>query len=740
MAPNMRRGRISLQTSLDRDVSAILEKLESANDDKRFKTISQAYDAIKKSNSSLARRPKQQLEPAIDRVLLFRKQEEEDEDEEFDSDAAIEAAEAEAHGEDRFLLNRQLVKHWNVPTAKAVSEESRPAKKRRVRENADEDEQAISDSKAAKFANGTATPDASATAKATTQKKTQKVSKFEVEERSDHCKLGGVKEIFQHLLDKVGLTLKSTQLFGVNGYQKRSGLLLAGPRGSGKASMVRNLAAELELPIISINRCFQDPERLEKALVDALDEATRLAPCFVFIQNVDCHMPKTDGSASSDAQRRTTSSFVDQMKKLRKEQSPDRHVFTVATTSNIENIDPAILRLGIFDQVVHVKAPDLAMRADILNVILEKVTLSNDIDIMHLAKLTHGYVGEDLVSMMVEAELLAAKRVLDNTENQLRSAQRYLIPPQANPVFLSDFQTAIKHFTPSLRKEGFTTIPDVTWDSVGALKATKERLQMSIIGPIQRPELYQKFGINQPAGVLLWGPPGCGKTLVAQAVANAAQASFILVSGPQLLNKYVGESERAVRELFQRARSSAPCIIFFDEFDSIVPRRESTGTETGTRIVNTLLTELDGPANRNGVYVVGTTNRPDMIDTAILRPGRLSELLFVDLPNAEERVDILKTLCRTAFSPPQDITPQEQTLLEKIATDKRCENFSGADLKGLRIKASQRALTRYLSDNETGSMDITAEDWEDALANTRTSVRDPKKYRNLAKTLGCRVA
>jgi ribosome biogenesis ATPase len=255
---------------------------------------------------------------------------------------------------------------------------------------------------------------------------------------------------------------------------------------------------------------------------------------------------------------------------------------------------------------------------------------------------------------------------------------------------------------------------------------------MSIIGPIKDPELYRQAGLSRPAGCLLWGPPGCGKTLVAQAVANEAQASFILINGPELLNKYVGESERAVRELFNRARSSTPCILFFDEMDSLVPKRDNASTEAGTRVVNALLTELDGVQDRTGVYVIGTTNRPDMIDPAMLRPGRLNVRLFIDLPTADERVDILRAIYRTNHP---TIQSDAELNIEPVARDPRCNDFSGADLGGLHVNAAQSALRRFLKKEKSRS-EIDEVDWEHALATTKRSVPNPETYRKLELKMG----
>jgi ribosome biogenesis ATPase len=295
-------------------------------------------------------------------------------------------------------------------------------------------------------------------------------------------------------------------------------------------------------------------------------------------------------------------------------------------------------------------------------------------------------------------------------------------------ITYNDFLTAFPKVQPSAKREGFATIPDTTWAHIGAMHEVREQLEMAIVEPIKRPESFARVGITAPAGVLLWGPPGCGKTLLAKAVANESKANFISIKGPELLNKYVGESERAVRQVFERARSSVPCILFFDELDALVPKREDSLSEASSKVVNTLLTELDGLSNRAGIYVVAATNRPDAIDPAMLRPGRLGTSVFIGLPTADDRVEILKTLYRNALpSAPSD----EVNALEEFA--RRCDNFSGADLGNLHKAAAVAALKREM---DVGPADqelrIVKADWEVALGNVKASVKDyAKKYQRL---------
>lgn len=318
-----------------------------------------------------------------------------------------------------------------------------------------------------------------------------------------------------------------------------------------------------------------------------------------------------------------------------------------------------------------------------------------------------------------------------------------LTPEQLEPlsITLADFHEALPKIQPSSKREGFATVPDVTWADIGALHPIRTELQMAIVQPIKHPELFSSVGISAPAGVLLWGPPGCGKTLLAKAVANESRANFISVRGPELLNKYVGESERAVRQVFSRARASVPCVIFFDELDALVPRRDEALSESSSRVVNTLLTELDGLNARNGIFVVAATNRPDVIDPAMLRPGRLDKPLLVDLPAPEEKLEILKTLVKK--------TPiGEDVELEKIALDPRTDGFSGADLAAVVREAAVGALKRVVftgisSGNETfggegAKVIVGMNDFESALKGVRPSVgkEDRETYRRLGRKFG----
>ena len=451
------------------------------------------------------------------------------------------------------------------------------------------------------------------------------------------------------------------------------------------------------------------------------------------------------------------------MDDLALEKTDGKPVIVLAATNRPDSLDPALRRGGRFDKEINMTVPSEPVREQILRVLTRKMQLADDIDFKTLAKRTAGFVGADLNDLVSTAGSAAIKRYLellrkntgdamDTTEEGedgggdgdndddaelspkvkelrrlIKHAREAPIGDEADPVLVSnaDFFAALPKIQPSSKREGFATIPDTTWADVGALEDVREELTTAIVEPIRNPEVYARVGITAPTGVLLWGPPGCGKTLLAKAVANESRANFISVKGPELLNKYVGESERAVRQVFVRARASVPCVIFFDELDALVPRRDDALSDASARVVNTLLTELDGLGpSREGIYVIAATNRPDIIDPAMLRPGRLETLLFVGLPGPAERVAILRTLI-TRRKVPVEFGEEE---LRQLAES--CEGFSGADLGSLLRRAGYAAIKRKDS--------IRLEDLVAAKEFVRPSVTDLKKYERLRRDWGSR--
>lgn len=421
-------------------------------------------------------------------------------------------------------------------------------------------------------------------------------------------------------------------------------------------------------------------------------------------------------------------------------------VMVLAATNRPDALDAALRRGGRFDKEINLGVPSESVRAQILITLTKQMNLSENCDFAQLAKATPGFVGADLSDLVSTAGSAAIKRFLDALKVKdsdmdveegaaLISTKvaelRRLIKRAKEPstienaaIFIThqDFVEALPKIQPSSKREGFATIPDTTWADIGALRPVREELLTAIVEPIRNPGKYERVGITAPTGVLLWGPPGCGKTLLAKAVANESRANFISVKGPELLNKYVGESERAVRQVFVRARSSVPCVIFFDELDALVPKRDDALSESSARVVNTLLTELDGVSNRAGIYVIAATNRPDIIDPAMLRPGRLETLIFVDLPEANERIEILQTLTRNLS------IPFDRTIADVVES---CDGFSGADLESLLRRAGYAAIRR-------DDM-IKPQDFVTARTKVQPSVGNREKYNQLKEKWGSGV-
>ncbi|KAF8813475.1 AAA-domain-containing protein [Phlegmacium glaucopus] len=596
--------------------------------------------------------------------------------------------------------------------------------------------------------------------------------------------LGGIESCIEKMLELVAMPLCHPEVYLHTGVQPPRGVLLHGPPGCGKTLLAHAMAGELGVPFISISApsiVSGMSGESEKTLRDTFDEAKRVAPCLLFIDEIDAITPKRE-SAQREMERRIVAQFLTCMDDMSWEKNDNKPVIVIGATNRPDSLDAALRRAGRFDHEISMGVPDDEGRAKILEVLCAKLRLEGDFNFNTLAKATPGYVGADLAALTGAAGIIAVKRIfkqisdgtlalpdpeprvvevdkeqdismaIDNPPTidvpptsisllQPRSDASTSNPPlfsslssqlisgsiahfliahpdpltetQLAPLCITpaDFTLALKQVQPSSKREGFATVPDVTWADIGALRNTREELHMAVVQPIRRPDLFSAVGIVAACGVLLWGPPGCGKTLLAKAVANESRANFISVKGPELLNKYVGESERAVRQVFSRARASSPCIIFFDELDALVPRRDDSLSESSARVVNTLLTELDGLDARKSVYVIAATNRPDMIDPAMVRPGRLDKLLYVDLPSAGERAEIVRTLLRkvplgsmnNASGSSPDMIKEE---IERVVGEK-CDGFSGADLAALVREAGVVALKRTL-----GALDDMADDAE----------------------------
>lgn len=560
--------------------------------------------------------------------------------------------------------------------------------------------------------------------------------------------LGGIENILQDVKEIIEWPLSHPEIYSWLGVDPPRGILLHGPPGCGKTHLALAIAGELDVPFYNISA----PEIVsgmsgesEARIRSIFEHAKERAPCIIFLDEIDCITPKRE-NASREMERRIVAQLLTSMDTL---QGSEKPVIVIGATNRPDAIDVALRRAGRFDREIALGVPDEASRVRILKAISKKLRLAGDFDFTLMARETPGYVGADLQSISKEAASIAINRIFSTIENETqdvedngmqiegdsmrhqslenRSNVSDILKSKTEPytddelsnlyITMADFLEAIKKVQPSSKREGFATIPNVTWDDIGALTNIRHEMEMALIEPIRSREKYQALNLNVPCGVLLYGPPGCGKTLLAKAVANQAQANFISVKGPELLNKFVGESERAVRLVFQRARASAPCIIFFDEIDALVPQRtDGDNNAVTSRVVNQLLTELDGLEERKDIFVVAATNRPDIIDRAMMRPGRLDKLLYVPLPTPQERIHILKTCTRK--------TPMGSNIdIEKIALDARCNGFSGADIASLVREASEAALRRNIN-NESSDLCVTEEDFEIALNKVKPSVTE----------------
>ncbi|CAJ1339481.1 unnamed protein product [Effrenium voratum] len=513
--------------------------------------------------------------------------------------------------------------------------------------------------------------------------------------------LGGVDEILDDLRQLVVQPLSHPEVFSHLGVQPPTGVLLFGPPGCGKTKIAHAIAGTTGVPFFKIaaTEIVSGMSGESEAKIRQLFQAaTNAAPSLIFMDEVDAITPKRD-SAGREMERRIVAQLLTCLDEIQK-----ANVVVLGATNRPDALDPALRRAGRFDREIAMGIPDESARAKILEKMVQGMRLAETLDLQYLAKKTAGFVGADLSALTKEAALGAVQRAFQGLADS-----RQAVPsdaPDAEPVSdgperaytatemahlaveAKDFTEALARVQPSARREGFTTIPDVKWEDVGALNEVQADMDAAVCEPIRKAALFRELGLTVPVGVLLFGPPGCGKTLLAKATANQSGANFIAVKGPELLNKYVGESERAVRLVFQRARSSSPCVIFFDELDALVPRRSSEGTGSSERVVNQMLTEMDGVQSRSQVYVIAATNRPDIVDPAMLRPGRLDRLLYVPLPSAAGRLEILQTHMRK-------LPLAADVDLPSLA--KAADGFSGADLASLAREAAMLAIRKAAS-------------------------------------------
>jgi transitional endoplasmic reticulum ATPase len=490
--------------------------------------------------------------------------------------------------------------------------------------------------------------------------------------------VGGLKEELRRVREMIELPLKHPELFERLGIDPPKGVLLHGPPGTGKTMIARAVASESGASFFSI----QGPEIMDKYygaseehLRKRFEEAQKAAPSILFIDELDSIAPRRS-DVHGEVERRVVAQMLTLMDGL----SGRGKVVVIAATNRVDAIDPALRRPGRFDREIEIGVPDREGRLEILQVHTRGMPLEKVVDLDHLAEVTHGFVGADLSALCKEAAMRSIRRILP---------ELFLdrpVPPEAlekMQVTAEDFREALKEIEPSALRDVLIEIPAVKWEEVGGLDEAKARLKEMVEWPLKRPESFKRLGIHAPRGILIYGPPGTGKTMLAKAVATESAANFISIKGPEIFSKWVGESEKAIREIFKKARQSSPSIVFLDELDALAPRRGATADSgAAERVVNQLLTSLDGLERLDHVVVLGATNRPDMIDPALLRPGRFDRLVLTPAPDKAARLQILKV--HTKNVPLKDVD------LEGLAA--KLEGYVGADIESLVREAALAAM------------------------------------------------
>ncbi len=510
--------------------------------------------------------------------------------------------------------------------------------------------------------------------------------------------IGGLHDAIKRIREMVELPLKHPEIFKRLGIEPPKGVLLHGPPGTGKTLLAKAVANETNANFYNL----AGPEIIskfygesEKKLRDIFKEAQQNAPSIIFIDEIDSIAPKRE-EVTGEVERRVVAQLLSLMDGLESR----GQVIVIGATNRPNAIDPALRRPGRFDREIEIGIPDQEGRLEILMIHSRGMPLNEDVDLNQLAAKTHGFVGADLESLVKEAAMNSLRRVLPDINLDEKEIPLEIL--QKIDVRMDDFVNALRLVEPSALREVFVEVPNVTWEDIGGLDEIKDEMRRTIEWPLKYRELYAVMKAKAPKGVLLYGPPGTGKTLIAKAVAHESESNFISIKGPEVLSKWVGESEKAVREIFRKARQAAPCVIFIDEIDSITPIRGMT-TDSGVteRVISQLLTEIDGLEELRGVTVIAATNRPDMVDPALLRPGRFDRLIKVGPPNFEGRKEIFKIHLR-------DVPLSDDVDFDALARES--EGFSGADIESVCSEAKLIAIKQFVEKNnekiEAGKIDF----------------------------------
>eukprot|EP00639_Heterosigma_akashiwo_P026146 CAMPEP_0194701992 /NCGR_PEP_ID=MMETSP0295-20121207/26588_1 /TAXON_ID=39354 /ORGANISM="Heterosigma akashiwo, Strain CCMP2393" /LENGTH=828 /DNA_ID=CAMNT_0039596433 /DNA_START=143 /DNA_END=2627 /DNA_ORIENTATION=+ len=546
--------------------------------------------------------------------------------------------------------------------------------------------------------------------------------------------IGGCRKQMAQIREMIELPLRHPTLFKTLGVKPPRGVLLYGPPGSGKTLIARAVANETGAFFFLIN----GPEIMSKMagesesnLRKAFEEAEKNSPAIIFIDEIDSIAPKRD-KANGEVERRIVSQLLTLMDGLKGR----ANVVVIGATNRPNSIDAALRRFGRFDREIDIGVPDENGRLEIFRIHTRNMKLDDDVDPEQIANETHGFVGADMAALCTEAAMQCIREKMDLIDIEEDDIDAEVLDSMA--VNMEHFRFALGVSNPSSLRETTVEVPNVSWDDIGGLVDVKRELQELVQYPVEHPDKFEKFGMSPSKGVLFYGPPGCGKTLMAKAVANECQANFISVKGPELLTMWFGESEANVRDLFDKARSAAPCILFFDEMDSIAKARGSGGagsSDAGDRVINQILTEIDGVGARKAVFIIGATNRPDILDNAVTRPGRLDQLVYIPLPDLASRINIFKANLRKSPVDPQ-------VSVELLA--KHTHGYSGADITEICQRAAKNAIreavaadierTRLVDAGELEEEEaellpdpvpfIRKEHFEEAMGHSRRSVSD----------------
>ncbi len=501
--------------------------------------------------------------------------------------------------------------------------------------------------------------------------------------------IGGLKEEVKKVREMIEIPLKRPELFEKLGIAPPKGVLMHGPPGTGKTLLAKAVASESDAHFILIN----GPEIMskyvggsEENLREYFEEAEANSPSIIFIDELDAIAPKREDT-NGETERRTVAQLLTLMDGLKSR----GQVVVIGATNRPDSLDPALRRPGRFDREIEIGVPDADERQQILEIHTRNMPIAEDVDLNKLATTTHGFVGADLESLCKEAAMRVVRRILPEIKNDDEEIPEEVLKKII--VTKDDFKSALKEIQPSALREVLVQVPDIGWDDVGGLDDAKQELKEAVEWPLKYPENFQRLGVKPPKGILLYGIPGTGKTLLAKAVASESEANFISIKGPELLSKWVGESEKGVREVFRKAKQTAPTVIFFDEIDSIASTRSGNDTDSGVtkRVVNQLLTEMDGLEELEDVAIIAATNRPDIIDPGLMRPGRFDRHIKVDTPSEEARLAIFKV--HTKGMPlASDVD------LKKLA--KSTEGYVGADIEAVCREAAMLTLRNDMESSE----------------------------------------